>query len=150
MDRTKHKESAEQMPDGLDWESLSAELTANIRVGLAAGECVADASSRKRDRTWAFVRGWDWRPAGAIAGVMVLLTGAWWLNVPPADNVSLRKAVGAIARGGRDRMPQFVRGMEDRAPVLEVNASGGVVRVNGGALTGFQDVLRQRTGTVGV
>ena len=59
------------------------------------------------------------------------------------------KAVGAIARGGRDRMPQFVRGVEDRAPVLEVNASGVSVRENGGALAvsqeGSQDSSQDRS-----
>jgi hypothetical protein len=138
------------MPDGLDWDSLSAEMAANIRVGLAAGECVADPNLRKREGTWAFVRGWDWRPAAAIAGVLVLLTGAWWLNVPSADNVSLRKAVGAIARGGRDRMPQFVRGLDDRVPVVEVNASGISVRENGGALGVSQEGSRPVTISVSV
>jgi len=153
-DRAKHRETADQMPDGLDWESLSAEMAANIRVGLAAGECVADPHAvlggRSREGIRAFVRGWDWRPAAAIAGVLVLLMGAWWLNMPSADNLSLTKAMRAIARGGRDRMPQFVRGMDDRAPMVEVSASGISVRENGGALGVSQDGARPVTISVSV
>jgi anti-sigma factor RsiW len=153
-DRAKQRESADQMPDGLDWESLSAEMAANIRVGLAAGECVADPNAvlggRSREGIRAFIRGWDWRPAAVIAGVLVFLTGAWWLNVPSADNVRLKNVVGAIARGGRDRMPQFVRGMDDRVPVVEVSSSGISVRENGGALGVSQEGSRPVTVSVSV
>src|SRR5258708_466599 len=149
-DRARRREIADQMPDSIDWESLSAEMAANIRVGLAAGECVADVSSRKREGIAAFVRGWDWRPAAAIAGFAVLLGGAWWLNMPAADHVQLSKAVRAIARGGRERMPQFVRGTDDRAPMVEVSASGISVRENGGALGVSQDGLRPVTVSVSV
>src|SRR5277367_1430093 len=35
------KQAAAEMPAGVNWDRLAAEMTANIRVGLAAGECVA-------------------------------------------------------------------------------------------------------------
>ena len=38
-DREGLKQEASRMPPGVDWEHLAAEMTANIRVGLEAGEC---------------------------------------------------------------------------------------------------------------
>ena len=43
-DREELRRSADHLPSGIstdfDWDQLAAEMTANIRVGLAAGECV--------------------------------------------------------------------------------------------------------------
>src|SRR5260370_18216 len=75
-DRARRLETAERMPEGIDWETLAAEMAANIRVGLAAGECVAEAGARTR-ASWGWARGWGlgWRPAAAVTGVVVVLTG---------------------------------------------------------------------------
>jgi hypothetical protein len=160
-DRERRLMAADRMPEGVDWEALSVEMAANIRVGLAAGECVAEGTARSRaqrgsrlhrSRNW-LKSGWlhtwitefDWRPAAVIAGVMVLLAGAWWLNMPAADNGSLSRAMRAIARGGPERGPQLIRGargVDDRTPVVEVNASGIRVRENGSALGVSQGGLR--------
>ena len=157
-DRERRLEIADRLPEDLDWESLSQEMAANIRVGLAAGECVADVPRSRGLRvpgltgsvlSGSWLRTWmaefNWRPAGVVAGVMLVLAGAWWLNMPAADNVSLGKSLRAIARGGQDRLPQFVRGaraMDDRSPVVEVTSSGVQVRENGGALGVGQGTLR--------
>lgn len=60
-------------PASLAWESLAAEMKANIRVGLAAGECVSPARSHAR---------LGWRPAAGVAAVTAVLMLAYWLNVP--------------------------------------------------------------------
>ncbi len=82
------------MPEDIDWNRLSAEITANIRVGLAAGECVAPRS-RKPGAL-------HWRPAAVVAGIVVVLAGGWWLNTPPAQTQELGHAMRAVwdARGG--------------------------------------------------
>src|SRR3954463_6566105 len=51
---------AMEMPAGVNWSRLSAEMTGNIRVGLAAGECVA--SVHRNDRL-------GWKMAGVLAGM---------------------------------------------------------------------------------
>ena len=108
---------ASELPEGLDWERLSAEISANIHVGLAAGECVTPAGLAREARV-----GWNWRPAAVIAGLAVVFSGAWWLNMPSSDAVAL----GRVLRG--------LPAAEDRGPVVEASAEGIEFRENGSAL----------------
>src|SRR5258706_4040067 len=84
-DRAWVEAESANLPDGLNWERLSAEMTANIRVGLAAGECVAPKSRRVLSTP-------AWRPVAAAAGLAVVLGSAWSLNVPAADNLKILRA----------------------------------------------------------
>ena len=61
----------------LNWNRLAAEMTGNIRVGLAAGECVAPISHPERG---------VWRTAGLVACGLLLMSTAWWLNIPSRDH----------------------------------------------------------------
>jgi hypothetical protein len=94
---------ASEMPLRVDWDRLSAEMTANIRVGLAAGECVASNPAapgagkfrglpRVARRSPA-----PWRVAAVCVGVGALMAAAWWLNTPARQTESLSRAVRAIA-----------------------------------------------------
>jgi hypothetical protein len=94
----------DEMPNGLNWKRLAAEMTGNIRVGLAAGECVASVGA-KPERM-------GWRAATVLASATALIMTAWWLNVPPSH----RPVAG----------PNIVR--------LEANSSGIEMKQNGGAL----------------
>ena len=71
------RELGNELPEGLHWDRLAAEMKANIRVGLAAGECVA--TSRSKSLTVAM----GWKSAAAFACAIMLLAGGWWLNIPP-------------------------------------------------------------------
>ncbi|HYP05414.1 MAG TPA: hypothetical protein VER03_04195 [Bryobacteraceae bacterium] len=64
-----------KMPERLNWDRLAAEMTANIHLGLEAGECVGPAPVRRPERV-------AWRPVVVMAGISALLMGAWWLNPP--------------------------------------------------------------------
>ena len=99
---------ADELPPDMKWNDLAAEMTGNIRVGLAAGECVMEAN-RKQGRL-------DWRPALVLASATALIITAWWLNIP----VSRHPA--ASASGVR----------------LEETASGIEMNQNGRALTLLQ------------
>ena len=122
LDRERSKRDAAELPAGIHWERLAAEMTANIRVGLAAGECVAP---RKRaPLAWSFP---GWRIAAAAAAVVVLLAGAWWLNLPASDAQSLGKAMQALVHG----RPNPV---EERGPVVEASSRGIELRENGSAM----------------
>jgi hypothetical protein len=112
-------------PAGLNWSRLAAEMSANVRLGLEAGECVAP-----RTRTQALGSGW--RVAAALAGLTVLLVSAWWLNMPRAESVALGRVVQKIARarpwqGG-------ISALEDRGPLVEISAAGIQLLQNGGTL----------------
>src|SRR5579872_2606663 len=91
FDRQRLKEDAAQVPPGVNWDRLAQEMTANIRVGLAAGECVAPRSRK--------ITALGWRPAAVIAGLCVLLVGGWWLNIPPAQTQALGHAMQTLWRG---------------------------------------------------
>ena len=104
-----------------DWDQLAAEMTANIRVGLAAGECVTP-----RERKVAAI---PWRPAAIAAGMVVLLAGAWWLNIPRADTETIGRALHNIAAGGQAGSAQAERG-----PVVGASSSGVELLENGGRM----------------
>jgi len=120
-DRLRMQQSAADLPDGVDWDSLSAEMTANIRVGLAAGECVAPRARK------AVVL--PWKPAAVAAGVTVLVVAAFWLNMPFADTQALGRVFRGIAHGGR-----LALSPDERGTVVEASFDGVELRENGSRL----------------
>jgi len=124
-DREELLRSADDMPPSIptnfDWDRLSAEMTANIRVGLAAGECVTP-----RERKVAAI---SWRPAAVAAGVAVLLAGAWWLNIPRADTEAIGNALRNMANRERMAVSQ-----DEHGPVVGASSTGVELRENGGRL----------------
>jgi hypothetical protein len=127
------RDAAGGLPDGLDWARLSAEMTANIRVGLAAGECVAPRGYTRK------LIPMSWRPV-ALASLLTatlaaLLVGGWWLNMPPQETQALSHAMRSIWHG-RNVMP------EERGPVIEVSSQGIELRKDGGALGVSQDAAK--------
>jgi hypothetical protein len=105
LDQGQLHASGDSMPAGVNWDRLAAEMSANIRVGLAAGECVAPP--RLAEPTF-----WNWKPVAACAGLVMVFGAAWWLNMPPLNFV----------------------GPEDRGPVLEASSEGIEFRENGSSL----------------
>ncbi len=65
-----------------DWDRISDEMTANIRLGISMSECVG--SAKKRPNPFG---GFFWKPVVMASGALVLLTGAFVLNMP-LDRVS--------------------------------------------------------------
>ena len=126
-DREELRRSSDDMPAGIstnfDWDQLAAEMTANIRVGLAAGECVTP-----RERK---VPAISWRPAAIAAGLVVVLGGAWWLNIPPTDTEAIGRAIHNMATGQRASTPDE---RSDRGPVVGASFSGVELLENGGRL----------------
>jgi hypothetical protein len=114
------KEGADVLPRDLDWDQLAAEMTGNIRVGLAAGACLRDAKFASK--------GLLWRPALGIAAGMALITGALLLNFPVEQRDNLARAFG------RMWSHNSVAPAESRI-YLEATRSGIQVTENGGALT---------------
>jgi hypothetical protein len=122
-------EASDQIPEGVNWDRLSAEMTANIRVGLAAGECVAP---RGRKPLLGAVAAWQWKPVAVGMALMMVVSAAWWLNVPAAQNDSLARALRAIAhRGSTIASDPLGR---QQGPIVDVTPSGIRLLENGGAL----------------
>jgi hypothetical protein len=127
------RDAADGLPEGLDWARLSAEMTANIRVGLAAGECVAPHKRGGHARKLVPAA---WRPlltsSIVTAAIAALLVGGWWLNMPSQETQALSRAMRSIWHG-RGVMP------EERGPVIEASSEGIELRKDGGALGVSQD-----------
>ena len=60
---------------------------------------------------------------------MVLMAGAWWLNVPRSDTETIGRALRNMATGERVAATQ-----EERGPVVAVSSSGVELRENGGRM----------------
>jgi hypothetical protein len=125
-DRDHLRSIGEELP-GVRWERLAAEMAANIRVGLAAGECVAPRAPRHTIPL-------GWRVGAAITGFCALLVLAWWLNMPASQTASLGRAMKAIVNG-REWQARRMLGLDDAATLVEASAEGVELRENGGALT---------------
>jgi len=65
-----------EMPAGVRWDALAAEMTANIRLGLAAGRCVSVPAEVTEPEVARFA----WRnPALALPALVLVLAG-WFLQ----------------------------------------------------------------------
>lgn len=131
------RDGAAGLPDGLDWARLSAEMTANIRVGLAAGECVAPRHAARKLFPEAISNAW--RPLAlaslVTAALAVLLVGGWWLNMPSQETQALSRAMQSIWHGHSAMQ-------EERGPVIEASSEGIELRKDGGALGVSQDAAK--------
>ena len=76
--------ASDELPPELNWDRLADEMTANIHLGMAAGECVA-AVPKVRPSVFA-----GWRAAAVMSGMSVVLIAAWWLNPPRPHGPQLR------------------------------------------------------------
>lgn len=132
-DRDRVRSLADELP-GVRWERLAAEMAANIRVGLAAGECVAPRAPKH-----AIPMGW--RVAGVVTGFCALLVLAWWLNMPAAQTASLGRAMKAIVNGPQWQARHML-GLDDASTLVQASAEGVELRENGGALTLSQRGVR--------
>ncbi|MCP5116616.1 MAG: hypothetical protein GY953_37795 [bacterium] len=68
------RETGDELPGGLRWDRLAAEMKANIQVGLAAGECVSTPKPQPQPL--------GWRVAAALASIALVVVSGWWLQMP--------------------------------------------------------------------
>jgi hypothetical protein len=150
MSRQRLKQAAAELPEGTDWDRLAAEMTANIRVGLAAGECVARVSNSPWKAVGRKASGWKtagWTTSGwknmaawsaIAAGVALVLSAAWALNLPASDGDTLARVMHSLFQGGaqgRSGAARSSSSVEDRGPVVEASAEGVELRRNGIAVS---------------
>jgi hypothetical protein len=128
QDRLRIAEVASVMPPGVNWAKLSAEITANIRVGLAAGECVAP----RKKKTAAL----GWRPAAAMAALAALLVCAWVLNMPLTTTQELGHAFSAMWNGHALNTDAVNPVRDSHGLVVEVSSSGIELLENGSTVLG--------------
>jgi hypothetical protein len=110
----------------LPWNRLAAEMKANIRLGLAAGECVRTGSEALRDNFWFSGA----RAAVVCASVVILLTTGLILEHPQprlaqATDVIVEKTPGGIQMSdGGQSVGLMNSGAE--SVIYSVNAQGSM------------------------
>jgi hypothetical protein len=98
------RSAAAEMPAGVNWGRMAADMKANIRVGLAAGQCVDSAEERPRMSVWQVA-------ATAAPAVVLVLIGLWLQRPQPqlpqatwVDGTLLEATSGGIEVRQGDRM----------------------------------------------
>jgi hypothetical protein len=119
------------LPNGLNWNRLSQEMTGNIRVGLAAGEAIArfDKPLRMKPRL-------GWNAALLAVGAAVIFGVAFWTSLPPQQAEHL---LTSLQRIRTERIGTLVHsaapGIRPEEVVLEASSSSIQVRENGRAMS---------------
>ncbi|MEO8026211.1 MAG: hypothetical protein ABI823_07040 [Bryobacteraceae bacterium] len=113
------------MPSSVDWERLSEEMTGNIHVGLAAGECVGPVHSNVKQVARG---GMGWQKGLVFAGLGIVMLGAWWLNTASVETT----AMGRIGRALWTGTP--VAMLADPGVSVEASPGGVVVKENGSSM----------------
>lgn len=117
---------ADEMPEGVNWTRLSQEMTGNIRVGLAAGECVGPVRTERP-------RSLVWHAAAVVAAAFVIVLGALWLNMPREQSQHLVSSLRSIRW---NRVGSVVRtAAVPDSVVLEASPSSIDLKAAGGTLS---------------
>jgi hypothetical protein len=97
-----------EMPD-LNWGSLAAEMRANIRVGLEAGECVRETRGF-RHRVF---EDWSFGLAAAFACVMLLVGASFFMRDvrQPGRFPQITTRPGAVASGSLPSLESTTAGV---------------------------------------
>ncbi len=110
----------------LQWGRLAADMKANIRLGLAAGECVRSAGPPLRDLPL-FTRT---RAAVALASVMALVAGGFLLERPAPlvadDNLVLQRTANGIQVGQGAVAFRLMNAARAKDVTFSVNAQGSM------------------------
>jgi hypothetical protein len=97
------REVTAALPENLNWSPLAEEMTANIRVGLAAGEAIARfdrPALRGRSRHL------GWNAALVVACATVVFAAAFWINLPRPQMDHLLSALRGVRT---DRIGKLVQ-----------------------------------------
>jgi hypothetical protein len=127
---TLHDSAGSEIPGQVNWQRLSQEMTGNIRVGFAAGECIAGFEKTIRPVRPRLL----WHTAIVFAAVSVVSIGALSLNLSKDERDGLIANVGRI-RWERILRPIRPSSLAQDAVVLEAGPTEIEVKSNGRALS---------------
>jgi hypothetical protein len=131
---------------GIAWNRLAAEMKANIRLGLAAGECVALAPEARPVR--GFFPVFSLRGLAACASIAALVVAGIWIERPSPGPVQTAQQSGMLLEATADGIElstggqrlilmhpgggevTFSAGAQGSMRARYVDAEGGSVRIN--------------------
>ncbi len=123
-------------PNALNWERLAQEMTANIRVGLDAGQAIAGFDKPLHAKSGLRRRLHISNAALVAAGALVIFAVAFWTSLPPQQADHLLASLNRIRT---ERIGAWIHSASaSPAPqdvVIEASSSGIQVRENGRALS---------------
>ena len=117
-------------PD-VNWDRLAAEMKANIRLGLEAGECIAPLQARHHPPS-----PWTWAALATAALIAIAAGGEMWVNHPWSLGSPL----------GEPLIQASVAPLED--VVLEVKDSGIQMRDSQGVVSELRNDSRNDSDVV--
>jgi hypothetical protein len=97
------REVTAELPENLNWNQLAEEMTANVRVGLAAGEAIARFDRPTRAGR---PRHLGWNAAMVVACATVVFGAAFLINLPRPQMDHL---LSALRRVRTDRIGKLVQ-----------------------------------------
>jgi hypothetical protein len=109
---------AHELPREVNWNRLAAEMKANIRVGLAAGQCVGPDPQA--------VQPAGWRVAVVLASMALVMVSGWWLQLPKPPAAELAHAQGIVL----DSTESGVRLQEGEGALTLMNPGSNSVMVS--------------------
>lgn len=126
--REQARNATSELPPGLNWNELAREMSANIRVGLEAGECIEHLHHASRRRML------SWNLTTVLATTALVGICALWLRLPAPQAEHLRAALTSIVRGKNPAGTHTPADLLSSATVLEASPSGPAVQENGSSM----------------
>lgn len=120
-----------ELPKDVNWNRLAAEMTGNIRVGLAAGEAIARFDKPVAPHRLRL----GWNAALVLGCATVVFVAAFWMSLPQPQAEHLMTALKRIRTERIGRLVQRPAAAPDDAVVLEASASSIQVKENGRAMS---------------
>lgn len=142
----------EDLPAGIQWDRLSAEMRANIHLGLEASEAIS-AYAPPADSRLAVgpPQGMSWRMAALATGFVILLSIGYWLNASKkSEQLAAMRGPDPIVAEASERgvgMSDGNKGMELQGPASNQRAAIVAVSTQGSAGAQYVD---EETGQITV
>jgi len=142
------REETAEMPGGVQWDRLAAEMRANVRVGIAASEAISSYGSRIEAGP---AQGMSWRMTVLTTGFVIMLSIGYWLNASKkSEQIAAMRGPDPIVAEASERgvgMSDGSKGMELRGPKTNLRAAFVAVSTVGSAGAQYVD---EETGQVTV
>lgn len=137
-----------EMPAGVHWDRLAAEMRANVRLGIEASDAISAYGTKLAINP---VQGMSWRMAALTTGLVLLLSIGYWLSAAKkSDRMAAMRGPDPIVVEASDRgvgISDGSKGMELQGPKTNHRAALVTVSTTGSAGARYVD---EETGQVTV